>query len=160
MYIWATCCLKSSTTWLFVQQCVHVNIKEIIKAQRYWPFVKRIVRWLVVSTHQGPIMPKSFSCHDAFVDFQGFLVNTKTPWSYRKALRTAGPLWGEPPTTGGFLPQKTINAEFWCFHWWQTETLGKQPICRWFQSSWCSSDVNLMSEGDSSVVCSMFNFPG
>ena len=53
-------------TWLFVQQ-LQANNKEDTKATYYWPFMRRIHWWLVVSHHKGPVMRKIFSCPDVFI---------------------------------------------------------------------------------------------
>ena len=58
--------LTSLATQLLIQQ-VNVHNKEFIKSLHYWPFVRGIHLWLVASPHKGPIMQKTFPCHDVFI---------------------------------------------------------------------------------------------
>ena len=60
--IWASWCLKSPATWLFVRQLVHTNNKNI-KALYYWSFVRGICQSLVSSPHKAPVMQEAFLCH-------------------------------------------------------------------------------------------------
>ena len=74
---WASWCLKSLATGLFVQQSVWASIKENIKT---WllAFVRGIHRWLVDSPHKGPVMWKLFLCHDIIM-YSGDELNTMRP---------------------------------------------------------------------------------
>ena len=45
---------------VYIQQFIEAQIKENIKAPRYWPFVRGIHRWPVNSPHKGPVTRKMF----------------------------------------------------------------------------------------------------
>ena len=53
----------------FVQQFVHVDIKENIKAEHCFPFVRVIYLWQVDSPNKGLIMQKVFLCHVMIMKF-------------------------------------------------------------------------------------------
>ena len=61
---WTSWPLKSLATWLFAQKFDQANIKENIAVLHYWSFVRGIHRWPVDSPQKGPVMRKTFSCHD------------------------------------------------------------------------------------------------
>ena len=50
---WALWRPTTPTTWLFAQHLVHTNNKGILKASRYWLFVRGLRRWMVDS-HPEP----------------------------------------------------------------------------------------------------------
>ena len=50
-------------------------------------------------------------CDDFMVDSWYFVM---TSW-YLNNFLIAGPLWGNPPVTGGFPSWRTSNAKLWCF---------------------------------------------
>ena len=56
-------CLKSQTTRRFVQELVRVDYTESINDLYYWPFVKGMYCWSVVSPHIGPVMRKKNQYH-------------------------------------------------------------------------------------------------
>ena len=63
------CVMTSSFTGilLFLQQLSEANSKEKIRAPHYWPFVRGIHQWLVVSIHKGSVMQNQFPCHNAIM---------------------------------------------------------------------------------------------
>ena len=55
-----------------------------------------------------------------------------TPWRHGNAFLVTGPLWWEPPVTGGFPSQSASNLGIWCFcGFCPTNPSNKQPSCRW-----------------------------
>ena len=58
--------------------------------------------------------------------------------SYGNIFLVTGPLWGEPPVTGGFPSQRPVSRSFdVLFDVRLNIWLRKQSICRWFVTPWC-----------------------
>ena len=74
----------ASTIWLFFQQLVQANNKEITKARHNWSCVRgnQPVRVTMDSPHKGPLMREVFIYHDVI------MCSCKSPWciAYADAL--------------------------------------------------------------------------
>ena len=55
---------KSLANWLLVQKLIQAKDKDNIKALHYWPGVKGISIWPVVSPDEWPVMQKVVPWHD------------------------------------------------------------------------------------------------
>ena len=104
---WARWRCKAPASRLFAQPFVQEQIKENIKAPRYWPFVRGIHRWPVNSPHKGPETRKklplddvimtsheswdvlccamvSVSCRDLIISFVAFILTLK--WHHKSVM--------------------------------------------------------------------------
>ena len=71
--------LKSPATWLFVQECVKVNIRENIITPYYHPFVRECISdvWFSLQV-KVPVIWKAFSCEDVIMTVFDIGTNNRT----------------------------------------------------------------------------------
>ena len=93
-------CLRSSATILFVSQLIRDNTKENIKGSHQWPFVRGTHRVPVDSPHKGPVMWRSYPCHDVRHHAPHKKLKAGlTPWHvYGFCIGSTADLWGRPST--------------------------------------------------------------
>ena len=105
---WARWRLKSQASRWFAQPFGQAQIKENIKALRYWPFVSGIHRCPVNSPHKGPVTRKMFPFDNIIIiNFNIKVINV---------LYTGGSWWPSTPATHPFHPNNrffTIINNYW-----------------------------------------------
>ena len=107
---WVTWQFQSLATPIFIKQLFQVHNKDNIKAEHYWPFVRRIQRWSMKCHHKASVMQKVYLCLNLIKTLKWNLimfnmqVKTQTGNEYVRAL---GRVWV-------YLSSDGRHEMFWC----------------------------------------------
>ena len=133
--------------------CSTVYLK---KFPHYWPFVRGIHPWTVVSLHQTGCNAESVSIpwshHNERDDVSNHrcLLCLLNCWFRRRSkktskLRVTGLCVGNSPVTGEFPAQKASNVEnvsiWWRHHDFRAIAVGQFDGCRWYTWKYTTQNV-------------------